>query len=81
MMAACLQLALSRVLLFLRLNSLEAYLSSRFFIHSSTYLGRVPVPTPPTRTRTRTRPFTFKVAHDLTLTSFFLFFFCGRWRC
>ncbi|ELR21307.1 PX domain containing protein [Acanthamoeba castellanii str. Neff] len=41
MMAACLQLALSRVLLFLRLNSLEAYLSSRFFIHSSTYLGRV----------------------------------------
>lgn len=44
MMAACLQLALSRVLLFLRLNSLEAYLSSRFFIHSSTYLGRVRAP-------------------------------------
>jgi hypothetical protein len=43
MMAACLQLALSRVLLFMRLNSLEAYLSSRFFIHSSTYIGRVRV--------------------------------------
>jgi len=84
MMAACLQLALSRVLLFLRLNSLEAYLSSRFFIHSSTYLGRVPAPTPPTRTPTR--PFSFKVARDITLTSFF---FCSfflwsmamlRWR-
>lgn len=41
MTAACLQLALSKVLLFLRLSSLEAYLSSQFFIQSSTYLGKV----------------------------------------
>jgi len=41
MMAACLHLALSRVLLFLRLSSVEAFLSSRFFIHSATYFGRV----------------------------------------